>query len=80
MALGLTRRLTEMSTRKYFWEIKPNRHVRLTTSPLFVSQLSTKCGILDTSRLCIPPRPASRDIFILLLNHSQVDLLFPNDV
>jgi hypothetical protein len=37
MVLGLTEPLTEMSSRKCFWEVEHGRRVRLTTSPPSVS-------------------------------------------
>jgi hypothetical protein len=49
-APGLTQPLTEMSSRKCFVGIELGQHVRLTTSPPSMSQLSGQCGILSISQ------------------------------
>jgi hypothetical protein len=56
MALGLTQPLTEMSTRKYFWEVERGRRVSLTISSPSVSRLSRQGKILDISQPFRPQR------------------------
>jgi hypothetical protein len=58
MALGLTRSLTEKSTRKCFWEVESGGCVRL-MSPPSVSQLSSQCGVLSISQPSWPSRPVT---------------------
>jgi hypothetical protein len=61
MALGSTQPLTEMSTRDLLG-VKCGRSIRLTTSLLFVSQLSWKCVSLYVSLLWASA-PCYRDNF-----------------
>jgi hypothetical protein len=69
MAMGLTQFLTEMSTRKFFWEVKCGWCVRLTTSPPSLSWFSRKCGILDITQPCRPLCPTTGIVLFILLHY-----------
>jgi hypothetical protein len=59
MALRSTQPLTKMSTRNFPGGQRGDRRVKLTTFPPSVSQLSRRCGILDTSHTYGPSRPVT---------------------
>jgi hypothetical protein len=67
MALGLTRPVTEMSTRNRPGGIKCGRPVRLTTLSASLNRLSTKCGISEVSLQYGPPRPTTGVVLLLFI-------------
>jgi hypothetical protein len=69
IALEFAQPLTKMSTRKYFWGLDCGRRVRLATSPLSLSRLPRKCGILNISLSHRPPRPVTRIALLFLQTH-----------
>jgi hypothetical protein len=72
MALGLTQPLTEVSTRKCFWEVKRGRRVRLTTSPPSVSRVTRKFEIpFEGSQPYRLPRPVTEIDFIVTLVYNE---------
>jgi hypothetical protein len=58
MALGSTQSLTELSTRNLLGG-KGRLSFEADTSPPTMSKLSRKCGSLDFSQICWPPRPVT---------------------
>jgi hypothetical protein len=58
--LEFTQPLTEMSTRKYFWEVERGRLIMLAISPPSLCSLSRICGIVNTSQDYRLRRPDAR--------------------
>jgi hypothetical protein len=56
-----------MNIRKFIWEVKHCRHVKLTISLSSVSWLSRKCGILDIKQPYKPPRPITGTALFIII-------------